>query len=54
MGILGDFRKIRDVILGKIILGDVEDLFQVHNLANCVNASKRIVGSLVFFEGIDE
>jgi hypothetical protein len=42
------------VVLLKLILSDVENLFQVHKLADGENAPKRIVFSSVILEGLDE
>ena len=42
------------MVLVKILLGDVENLCQVYNLADGENAPKRIVGPSVILEGVDE
>jgi hypothetical protein len=54
VGILGDVFKIRDVVLLEVLLGDVEDLGQVDDLADGENTTKSHIGSFVLVEGVDE
>jgi len=52
--IVGDLGEVRDVVLLEVILSNVENLGQVHDLANSENATKRQVGSPVILERVDE
>jgi len=53
-GILGDLGEIRDVVVLEVVLGNVENLGQVHDLADGDNTTKRLVGSSIIFERVDE
>lgn len=53
-GIVGDKTEIRDVVFCQLILGDIEDLSQVHGFADGEEAAERAGGSYVVLEGVDE
>ena len=53
-GVTGDLGEIRDVVLLEVVRSNVENLRQVHDLADGENTTKRLVGPFVILERADE